>query len=301
MEIIIAFSRDLLLKGTPMAQRQSALFTVTPGSLSGLAAIFLLLATFFALLNGQKVKALRADAAAPRAPALAKVNTPTGGITGVQQKGKTADTEDRAAKAEAALTEAEKEKADLKSKLDASQQEIAALRQRAAGMQTNSNPAGPGAPAPADNAQSADLQSQVDDLRRQLDGAEKEKALLAEKLQEGQQPPAQVKEAPKAETKKRRETASSQRQSSSSHRAGVHGTVLAYNQAYNFVVLNLGARNGVEPNSEMLVLRDGTLIGKIRISSVEPATAIGDIMSNSLARGVQVQPGDSVIYAGTSP
>ena len=87
----------------------------------------------------------------------------------------------------------------------------------------------------------------------------------------------------------------------SSHRAGVHGNVLAYNQAYNFVVLNLGARNGVESNSEMLVLREGTLIGKIRISSVEPATAIGDIITNSLARGVQVQPGDSVIYAGTSP
>ena len=81
----------------------------------------------------------------------------------------------------------------------------------------------------------------------------------------------------------------------------MHGTVLAYNQAYNFVVLNLGARNGVESKSEMLVLRDGTLIGKIRISSVEPATAIGDIITNSLARGVQVQPGDSVIYAGTSP
>ena len=113
--------------------------------------------------------------------------------------------------------------------------------------------------------------------------------------------PAHVKEAPKAETRKRRETASVQRESSSSHRAGVHGTVLAYNQAYNFVVLNLGARNGVESNSEMLVLRDGTLIGKIRISSVEPATAIGDIITNSLARGVQVQPGDSVIYAGTSP
>jgi len=132
-------------------------------------------------------------------------------------------------------------------------------------------------------------------LRRQLDGAEKEKALLAEKLQDA------MKETPKAETRKKRETASVQRQSSSSHRAGVHGSVLAYNQAYNFVVLNLGARNGVEPNSEMLVLRDGTLIGKIRISSVEPATAIGDIMSNSLARGVQVQPGDSVIYAGTNP
>jgi cell shape-determining protein MreC len=301
VEIVIAFSRDSLLKGTPMAQRESPRFTVTPGSLSGLAVIFLLLAALFALLNGQKVRALRANVATPRASVPAKVNASTVGTTGAQPQGKTADLGDRAAKAETALAEAEKEKADLKGKLDASQQEITALRQRAAATQTSSIPSAPGTPAPADNAQSADLQSQLDDLRHQLDGAEKEKALLAEKLQDAQQRPAQVKEAPKAETRKRRETASVQREGGSSHRAGVHGTVLAFNQAYNFVVLNLGARNGVEPNSEMLVLRDGTLIGKIRISSVEPATAIGDILSNSLARGVQVQPGDSVIYAGTSP
>jgi cell shape-determining protein MreC len=284
-----------------MAQRESALFRITPGSLSGLAVVFLLLAAFLALLNGQKVKALRANVATARAPVSAKVNAPTGGPTGAQQKGKAADTEDRAAKAEAALAQAEKEKADLKGKLDAREQEIAALRQSAAGKQPNSNPSAPATPAPADNAQSDSLQSQIDDLRHQLDGAEKEKALLAEKLQDAQQRPAQVKEASKAETRKKRETTSVQRESGSSHRAGVHGTVLAYNQAYNFVVLNLGARNGVEPNSEMLVLRDGTLIGKIRISSVEPATAIGDIISNTLARGVQVQAGDSVIYAGTSP
>jgi cell shape-determining protein MreC len=301
MEIVIAFSRNSLLKGTLMAQRDSALFTVTPGSLSGLAVIFLLLAAFFALLNGQKLKALRANAATPRASVPAKVNASTGGTTGAQQQGRAADT-DRAAKTEAALAQAEKEKEDLKGKLDASEQEIAALRRRAAGAGTNSSPSAPDTPAPANSAQSADLQSQVDDLRHQLDGAEKEKALLAEKLQDAQERPARVKEAaPKAETRKRRETASAQRESNSSHRAGVHGTVLAYNQAYNFVVLNLGARNGVESNSEMLVLRDGTLIGKIRISSVEPATAIGDIITNSLARGVQVQPGDSVIYAGTSP
>ena len=283
-----------------MAQRQSALFTVTPGNLSGLSVIFLLVAALFAVLNGQKVKALRANVATPPASVTAKVNSSAGAATGAQQQSKTADT-DRAVKAEAALAQAEKEKADLTGKLDASQQEIAELRQRAAGTQTNSNPSAPGDPAPADNAQSLDLQTQVDDLRRQLDGAEKEKAFLAEKLQDAQEHPAQVKETPKAGGKKTRETASVQRQGGSSHRAGVRGTVLAYNQAYNFVVLNLGARNGVEANSEMLVLRDGTLIGKIRISSVEPATAIGDIMSNSLARGVQVQPGDSVIYAGTSP
>jgi uncharacterized protein HemX len=158
VEIVIAFSRDSLLKGTLMAQRESALFTITPGSLSGLALIFLLLAAFFALLNGQKVKALRANATTPGAPVLAKVNASTRGTTGAQEQGKTADTEDRVAKAEAALAQTEKEKADLKGKLDASQQEIAALRQRAAGTQTNSNPSAPGAPAPADNAQSSDLQ-----------------------------------------------------------------------------------------------------------------------------------------------
>jgi cell shape-determining protein MreC len=290
-----------LLKGTLMAQRESALFTVTPKSLSGLAVIFLVLAAFFALLNGQKVKALRANAATPRAPVPAKVTAPTGGSSGAKQQEKTADA-DRAAKAEAALAQAEKEKVDLKGKLDASQQEIAALRQRAAGAATNTNPSAAGiSPAPAEHAQSGDLQSQVDDLRHQLEGAEQEKALLAEKLQNAQERAAQPKEAPRVEARRRRETTSVQREASSSHRAGVHGTVLAYNQAYNFVVLNLGARNGVEPNSEMLVLRDGTLIGKIRISSVEPATAIGDIITNSLERGVQVQPGDNVIYAGTSP
>ena len=83
-------------------------------------------------------------------------------------------------------------------------------------------------------------------------------------------------------------------------KAGVQGKILVVNQAYNFVVLNLGGRNGVEPHSEMLIVRDGAYIGKIRISSVEPATAIGDIMTSTLAHGVQVQPGDMVIYAGTN-
>ena len=301
-EIVIAFSPDSLLKGTLMAERQSALFTVTPGRLSGVAVIFLVLAAFLAFLNTQKVKALRTNAGAlqgsARAQGQAGTNAQTMEASAAKSEAKSTGAENRAAKAEAALAQVEKEKADLQGKLDASQQEIAALRQRAAGANDSAPPSNV---APAENALSANLQSQLADLQRQLDGAEKEKALLAEKLQEAQERPVQPREASKAESRKRRETTTTLRESVGSRRAGVHGTVLAYNQAYNFVVLNLGARNGVEPNSEMLVLRDGTLIGKIRVSSVEPATAIGDIISNSLARGVQVQPGDSVIYAGTSP
>jgi hypothetical protein len=289
-----------------MAQRGPALSTATPKGMGRLAIIFLVLAAFFGLLNSHKVKALRAnvasaqatsDASSGRGEVAAKSNARTAGPSGAKQQGKTAEGENDAAKAEVALAKAEKEKADLQAKLDAGQQEIAALRQHAVGA----NDSAPGnAAGPAENAEGPDLQSQVDDLRRQLDSAEKEKAFLAEKLEDAQQRTAQAKEPPK-EPRKKRDTAPTQRESVSSHRAGVHGSVLAYNQAYNFVVLSLGARNGVEPNSEMLVLRDGTLIGRIRISSVEPTTAIGDIITNSLARGVQVQPGDNVIYAGTSP
>jgi len=127
----------------------------------------------------------------------------------------------------------------------------------------------------------------LDDARQQLELAEREKSLLSDKVQSITERSAQVDDE-----KKRRAVA---------HRKiGVQGKVLAVNQVYNFVVLNLGGRNGVEPQTEMLIVRDGTYIGKIRISSVEPATAIGDIMSSTLARGVQVQPGDIVIYAGSN-
>jgi len=261
---VIASADRFLLKRAFMANRGSAFFTARQRTVSGLAILFLLVAAFFGFLNSQKMKALRANTAnaiaardaAERREAHEKLNAAAGGTTGA---------EERATKAEEELAQVQKEKADLQAKLDANK--------------------GP----------SADLQAQVDDLRRQLDSAEKEKAFLAQKIQDAQEHASQPKE-----TKKRRENAVAHREITSG-RTGVRGTVLAYNQAYNFVVLNLGARNGVETNSEMLVLRDGTLIGKIRISSVEPATAIGDIITNSLERGVQVQPGDTVIYAGTSP
>ena len=59
-----------------------------------------------------------------------------------------------------------------------------------------------------------------------------------------------------------------------------------------------GDRNGVVNNAEMLIKRGSQLIGKVRITSVEPSTSIADIVVNSLRSGLSVQPGDTVIYAG---
>ncbi len=277
-----------------MTHRESAASSSTPKSVAGLAILLLVLAAFFGFLNNQKMKTLRATVATAQAARdvaerriREKLNPSAGGA--VEDKGKIAQAENRAAKAEAELAQIQKEKADLQTKLDENQKEIASLQTPVQEAEKNPNvsPADSPATAPA-----ADLQSQVDDLRRQLDSAEKEKAFLSEKLQDIQDRADQPKEG-----KKRRETV----RETAPRRTGLRGTVLAVNQAYNFVVLNLGTRHGVESNAEMLVLRDGALVGKIRISSVEPATAIGDIITSSLARGAQMQPGDNVIYAGTNP
>lgn len=79
-------------------------------------------------------------------------------------------------------------------------------------------------------------------------------------------------------------------------RQGLQGTILAVNQAWNFVVLSLGDRQGVVPNAEMLVQRGNQLVGRIRITSVEPSTSIADILVRTVPRGLSVMPGDTVIY-----
>jgi peptidoglycan hydrolase CwlO-like protein len=282
-----------------MAHPESVVSTLAPKSVAGLAIVLLVLAAVFGFLNGHKIKALRSNLATAQSARDAaerrvrdKLGAAPGGTIAPEEQSKVAEAESRVAKAEAAFAQIQKEKADLQAKLDDTQKEIASLQKRPGETEQNSDASVSGLGNSAGSIQTADLRAQVDDLRRQLDSAEKENALLSEKLQDAQEHASQPKQA-----KRRRETP----RETGPRRTGLRGTVLAANQAYNFVVLNLGARQGVEPNAELLVLRDGTLIGKIRISSVEPATAIGDIITSSLARGVQVQPGDNVIYAGTNP
>ena len=195
---------------------------------------------------------------------------------------KLSDNDGRVASAEAELVKTQTEKSDLQSKLQANEAQILELQKHIEEMSKSPSNPNPGAPSVAE------LQAQLDDARKQLENAEHEKTFLTEKLQPGTR---EQMRGPEVMVQGRR---------GPNFRPSVRGTVLAVNQAYNFVVLNLGDRQGLEPNAEMLVLRDTTIIGKIRVSCVEPSTAIGDILGNSLARGVQVQPGDTVIYAGSS-
>lgn len=124
-----------------------------------------------------------------------------------------------------------------------------------------------------------------EDLKKQLEEKEILAASLETKLKDQDAQLASLKER---EAKRRNK----------SMRNGLEGRILAVNPSWNFVVLNLGDRNGVVNNAEMLIKRGSQLIGKVRITSVEPSTSVADIVVNSVRSGLSVQPGDTVIYSG---
>jgi hypothetical protein len=257
-----------------------------------LATLALLAASaVLALLNLQKTRGLRLEVVSSES---ARLNTERQRAFGEKllkdreaavaaANAKFGDTENKVVRTEAELVKIQAERNDLQAKLRTNEMEIADLRKR---IETAAAEPVAGA-VPAHSI--VELQTQLEGARSQLQAAEREKILLSDKLKSTRDKSGQV------------ETAHKDGPTLTPNPVGVRGTVLAINQAYNFVVLSLGARQGVEANTEMLVLRGGSFIGRIRISSVEPATAIGDIISSTLARGVQVQTGDTVVYAGNNP
>ncbi|HYJ05833.1 MAG TPA: hypothetical protein VEX43_11905 [Chthoniobacterales bacterium] len=262
---------------------------ITSRQLIGCSVALLALSAVFGILNLQKARRLRTEivqSEGARQSAeqlrLSREKELKGREAAIAEaNAKFANTQNKVASTEAELLKAQTEKSDLQAKLRANETEIAELRKRIENAELKP------VTGLTSTTSTAQLQAQLEDAKKQLEAAEKEKILLADKIKITQEPSTQV-ETPKTH------------RPISANRPGIRGSVLAVNQAYNFVVLSLGGRQGVEPNSEMLVLRGGSFIGKIRISSVEPATAIGDIITSSLARGVQVQTGDIVVYGGSN-
>ncbi len=75
---------------------------------------------------------------------------------------------------------------------------------------------------------------------------------------------------------------------------GLKGKIIQVDPKYQFVVLNIGGNQGVLERGEMLINRQGRLIGKIKIASVEPDRCVANIMK----AWKQDEPyeGDEVLY-----
>jgi myosin heavy subunit len=183
-----------------------------------------------------------------------------------------------AADAQAELAKAQAQATDLQAQITAKNEEITKLNTQIAAA-----PGGPAAvPATEELTQ---LQTQVKELQTKLAESQEINKTVMAKANDAE---SRLKVLQDQENKRQGKLMA----------RGLEGQVLAVNQGWSFVVLGIGDRQGVVPNAEMVLVRGGQAIGKVRVSSVEPSTSIADIVPGSLARGVRVQPGDRVIYPG---
>lgn len=180
------------------------------------------------------------------------------------------------ASATSAAEAAKSQVADLTSKATAAEEkvkaaeaEVASLNTKINELQTNSTANTAPTSSPEDKAVIEELKTVNAKLQGDLDSAR-----------------TQLEVAQKTENDRRK----------LQMRDGVEGRVLAVNPAWNFVVLNLGDKQGVVNNAELLVKRGRQLVGKVRITSVEPSTSIADIVANSVPSGTVISPGDNVIF-----
>ncbi len=202
-----------------------------------------------------------------------------------QKKAETArsEAESKANDLQTQLTTAASESATLKGQVDtatanvqAKQQEIDTLNQRLAAA----TPPPAMTPAPEIMAALDKANHQLAELQVIKDGLE-----------------GQLKSARDAQQTAQRSLAVREGQEAMN---GLQGRVLAVDRNWNFVVLNLGGRSGVNANAQMIVRRGSSMVGRVRITSVEPAQSIADIVPNSVPAGVSVQAGDTVVFAGGS-
>lgn len=126
-------------------------------------------------------------------------------------------------------------------------------------------------------AQRDSLEERLNELNTLIEGAEKSLATKREDIGR----------------LTRRETQRSARIS----RNAEESVITAVNQDWGFLVIGAGSNSGFAPQTNMLVMREGRLIGQVRPTAIEPTQTIAEIDFESLPVGARIQPGDRVMIA----
>ncbi len=125
------------------------------------------------------------------------------------------------------------------------------------------------------------VKGKMKEFQTQLATLEQEKSVLNEQLV-------------KLNADKKKLDEQAQRRKDGKMPEGLTGHVLSVNPEWNFVVLDIGANQGVVDNALMIVYRDGKLVGKIKITSIEPSISIADILPEW--QQSPIQGGDTVTF-----
>ncbi len=229
-------------------------------------------------------------------------------VTGIREELKTTKTEsaDNAAAKTKALAETKATKDQLAAATTAKETaEAEATAAKAAEEKTRSDLQAAKADADAKAAEVAKLQADI--AAKSTVAAATPDPETAQKLAEAQTKlaeQAQVLKTLEAKSKDAESQAKAlldekTRRESGLNKPGLEGKILAVSANWNFVVLSIGDHQGVAMNSTLIVKRGPNLVAKLRVTSVEPATSIADIVPGSIPKGAFVKPGDTVIYSGS--
>lgn len=75
----------------------------------------------------------------------------------------------------------------------------------------------------------------------------------------------------------------------------VSGTVVAVNEGWNFVLVDIGDKNGVTPETELAVQRNGKTVAKLKVTEVRPKHVSADVEYSDGRRRDRVLLGDTVV------
>ena len=148
----------------------------------------------------------------------------------------------------------------------------------------------PAAPAP-DPAQEQRLAKLAEDLEKTKQSAEAEQKRLTQKAVELEGKVAQLI----AKNKAGNGGESSSGGNGGGPQKGVSGTVVAVNEGWNFVVVNLGDRNGVTPETLLAVQRKGKLVANLKVTEVRPKHVSAGVEYAEGNRREKVLLGDTVV------
>jgi len=77
-------------------------------------------------------------------------------------------------------------------------------------------------------------------------------------------------------------------------RDGLKGTVVAVDDNWDFVVVSVGETDGARQSGKLMVSREGKLVGKIQITSLDSNQSVANVLPGWKQADIQV--GDTVLY-----
>ncbi len=78
-------------------------------------------------------------------------------------------------------------------------------------------------------------------------------------------------------------------------RNSLKARLVAVNNDWGFVVIDAGEKEGITPDTKLLVTRGTKTVGKVNIFSVQGNRTVANVLTDTLAVGMQPAPGDTVI------